>query len=198
MGVGLCQQTCPSPVKVPADDITLPRITQSAILDDRPCKKANTTADQDAEDLRQDEKARLKLMVRTFASEAMNGVPCTALNLDTGETAPAVYLIDRSMTELTLRPNVSIERLAARSLRFSSINDVLRHKDLADHSSLRSMHGIASLSAAHRQQLVVVLFVKDDGRDGFMGFLQEDSQTRDAFVTSLNILRVYREVLATR
>merc|ERR1719491_626246 len=103
MGIGLCQQTCPGPVKVPADDITLPMVTQCGIMEERTYKTANTTGDQDVEDLRQDEKARLKLMVRTFASEAMNGVPCTALNLETGETTPAVYLIDRGMTELTLR-----------------------------------------------------------------------------------------------
>merc|ERR1711924_27965 len=107
---------------------------------------------------------------------------------------PAVYSIDQNLKALTVR-STDTSRPDAWELRISSINDVYRDKDIHGHPTLKSMHGVASLSAAHRQQLVILLFTQEGGGDGFMGLLQADSQARDIFATSVNILRLYREVL---
>lgn len=197
MGPHCCKEVRPLPQ---VDEISAASVIQSAVVEPSPRmmhKLVREASGDEQEEARQLEKARLKVMVRDFASEAMQGMSCTAIDLETGETSPAVYYIDRNLKSITLKPISETFRFLELMVSISTIIDVFRDKDLSEHPTLKSMHGVAALSALHRQQLVIVLFTKADGKEGFMGLLQADSKARDAFATSVNILRLYREVLTS-
>merc|ERR1712183_359425 len=102
------------------------------------------------------EKARLKMLVKSFIAEAITGVQCDAIDLSNGAVASAVYYIDRNLKVFSMKPRNKAERLRAQNVKLSSIANVFEHKDLDGASDIRSMHGVAVMSALQRQQLVII------------------------------------------
>mmetsp|Transcript_117182 Transcript_117182/g.250404 ORF Transcript_117182/g.250404 Transcript_117182/m.250404 type:complete len:196 (-) Transcript_117182:84-671(-) len=135
---------------------------------------------------RRQEKARLKLMVRSFSSSAVRGVRCSVVNLQSGSIELGEYSIDRDLGELTLGP------VDGRNITFGigSIADVFREQDLAP--ALRTP-ALSRVSEDKRSRMVVIQYLGDDKQSCLVALLEADRRACETFVTCLNILRLYAE-----
>lgn len=153
------------------------------------------TASQD-DDVRQAEKARLKLMVRSFASSAVRGITCETVDFETGRVESAIYMIDRSLKTLTLQPANCSATLKEATFRISRISDVLKDDDLKALPG-GMPPGLSMLTEANRKRLVAIRYEDDDGKFALIGILEADAVVQDTFIKCMSILRLYSEANAT-
>lgn len=157
-------------------------------------RRAESADDQakKGEDMRQAEKARLKLMVRSFASNAVRGIQCEIVDLDTGRVEAAQYNIDRSLRMFTLTPSNPVGSAMESIFSIARITDVFKDEDVSAFSDGAPL-GFVKLSEASRKRLVVLRHTVDQDRICLVGFLEPDSVSRETFITCMNILRLYAE-----
>eukprot|EP00930_Biecheleria_cincta_P057487 TRINITY_DN4341_c0_g1_i1.p1 TRINITY_DN4341_c0_g1~~TRINITY_DN4341_c0_g1_i1.p1 ORF type:complete len:202 (+),score=33.71 TRINITY_DN4341_c0_g1_i1:136-741(+) len=141
-----------------------------------------------SEDARQQEKARLKMLVRTFTSTAIRGVHCSRVDLKTGKLDLAEYSLDRFLRVFSVRPIEAPNGARPETLEVSRIVEVMHGLDLPQDIELP-----ASLGDTMRQRLVVLRY-EGLGQLQDLALLEADTQDCENFLTCMNILRLYSEV----
>eukprot|EP00933_Yihiella_yeosuensis_P020065 TRINITY_DN16180_c0_g1_i1.p1 TRINITY_DN16180_c0_g1~~TRINITY_DN16180_c0_g1_i1.p1 ORF type:complete len:206 (+),score=19.48 TRINITY_DN16180_c0_g1_i1:78-695(+) len=141
-----------------------------------------------SQDVRQQEKARLKLLVRNFTSTAIRGVACSIIDLATGRIDLAEYTIDRLLKTLTMR-FIDNRGLPEKKLEIQRITEVLHGQDLPVSVKLPE-----TVTEAQRARLLIVRYLNATGADNELAFLEADTLGSENFLTCMNILRLYSEV----
>eukprot|EP00931_Biecheleriopsis_adriatica_P034697 TRINITY_DN20020_c0_g1_i1.p1 TRINITY_DN20020_c0_g1~~TRINITY_DN20020_c0_g1_i1.p1 ORF type:complete len:188 (+),score=39.05 TRINITY_DN20020_c0_g1_i1:78-641(+) len=139
-----------------------------------------------SEDARQQEKARLKLLVRSFTSTAIRGVPCQLVDLQSGKTDFAEYSIDRWLRVFTIRVQSTKGQT---NVEISRIVEVMHGQDLPSDVSVPDCIGDGM-----RQRMIVLRYQTDARETKDIAFLEGNAETSETCLTCLNILRLYSEV----
>lgn len=152
-------------------------------------------------DVRNQEKERLKHLVRSFASSALRGVPCSIVDLKTGQVVDGEYSIDRTLRSFALTPTGwrSAKGPGSATFEISRITDVCGSQAFSASTSaadLEELQTARRLSPAESDRLVILGYQDRQGTKRLAALLEADREARDSFANCMNVLRLYAEVLS--
>jgi len=170
---------------VPDDfSITMPTASEMAtgdaigVLPTLLRKSSSVTEDQ--------EKERLKLVVRRFVHQALRGCQCTYIDEGTGLRVSTEYRVDMKLTSLIIVPMPGLKPITCA---FDHIEDIFSIKD--DGEDAFPTRVLAALKPGEKELLQMVRFRGD--RDELLSFcvIEESMAARDAFMESVRVLCMY-------
>lgn len=135
------------------------------------------------------EKARLQLLINTFAKQAIKGVPCTYINEDSLEQVQTTYRIDKNLKSLMIMSsNPEIPELVCP---INKIQDI--YSFVEDGASCFSPEIINMLRHEEKDKLIMIMYF--GSRDKIFRFciLETSTKNRDIFLECLRILCVYAQ-----
>lgn len=134
------------------------------------------------EDVRKEEKAQLKLLVRNFTSSAIRGVDCSKVDLKTGSIQKGRYTIDRWLRFLTLEAGAVSEKIE-----ICRLTEVSLAKELP-------LDGLPDGLEALRPCLLLLRFADATEIAKEVAISEADEASCETFVTCMKILRLYAQV----
>lgn len=167
------------------------------------------------QDDKEEERKRLRELMREFVSRGMKGVQVELMDEATGALIPATYIIDERLQNVMFSsgsggalgsdavsagsptgaqvPPEELARTAAadeRSVAFAEVKEVIRASE-AD--SRIPPEVFMSLSAEQRARFIMVIYTTEDKKQQQFCFLEASSNDRQRFVTCMRILRRYMD-----
>eukprot|EP00921_Rhytidocystis_pertsovi_P014938 GHVQ01023954.1.p1 GENE.GHVQ01023954.1~~GHVQ01023954.1.p1 ORF type:complete len:285 (+),score=46.52 GHVQ01023954.1:731-1585(+) len=149
-------------------------------------------------ELKEKEKLRLQVLVKSFAKSAVAGVSCRTVDSATGRQLDSKYTLDKSLTTFTVVQDSG--KLI--SWHMSQLQEVYSHDDLlqsANTEFLAHEEGILSLYVEQKDRLVVLEYMAENSPGDYLQricLIEQSSdcsavEARDRFVTCMKILRLY-------
>lgn len=133
-----------------------------------------------------EEKTRLQGLVKNFANKAVQGVRCSFVDADTGAVSPATYLVDKSLSQFTVKSDGGRKE----SCRLSQIQDV---HSIEFGNELLPADVLAKLDEESKQRLVMVRHRCEGEGAGRLCVLESTAAEKVKFHTCMRILRLYSQ-----
>jgi len=133
-----------------------------------------------------EEKTRLQGLVKNFANKAVQGVRCSFVDADTGAVSPATYLVDKSLSQFTVKSDGGRRE----SCRLSQIQDV---HSIEFGNELLPADVLAKLDEDSKQSLVMVRHRCEGEGGGRLCVLESNATEKVKFHTCMRILRLYSQ-----
>lgn len=157
---------------------------------------------------RDQERVRLRELMKSFVNRGMKGVACELVDEITGSLRPCTYLIDERLQRLTFEPDATDladgPPLPGHDVHFALVIEVLRPEDGEDRFPEAALN---ELSEEQRKRLVMLVYSTDPGTTDPLTapvnldssavdkvcFLETTPVDRQRFLTCVRILRRYME-----
>lgn len=131
-----------------------------------------------------EEKARLQELVKSFAKRAVQGIRCTAVDVNTGECVAAKYSVDRKLQQLIL----SVIGQSDEVCYLAQIAEIYR---IDDGDEFLPKPILSRLSQADQERMLYI--VHGPQQEKQLCILENDIDDRERFVTCVKILRLYSQ-----
>jgi len=144
----------------------------------------------------EEERARLRELMKIFVTRGMQGVECELLDEASGTLRLSAYRIDERLRSLAFQPSGPSQgendgRSADRHIvKFAEVSEVLRTPDADTRLPEASLR---VLSEEQRRRLVVLIHGPEWDKPRHVAFLEASEQDRQKFLTCVRILRRYMD-----
>jgi len=145
---------------------------------------------------RNQERARLRELMKSFVNRGMKGVSCQVVDEATGALRPRTYIIDERLQRVSFQPDssdasVNEQSFASHNVHFAQVNEVLRPEDGEDRFPPEAL---AAMSEDQRKRLVMLVYsVGEPDPECKVIFLEASFADRQRFLTCVRILRQYMD-----
>lgn len=138
---------------------------------------------------RDQERSRLRELVKTFVHRGMEGVFCELVD-ETGSTRSGMYHIDERLNSVTFElVEDNVGPRAKHVVPFCQVSEVLRPED----GEAPFSGALKTLNAEQRKKLLKVVYHTEHMAKRHVCFLEATNSDRQRFMTCVRILRRYMD-----